>query len=453
MLKVTSDELTEILNTGKLKRPDREYDFVKTSRYYGESKTIVLDNIELTEGFSFRFLPKRHFPVTIYNLVSQYSFALHGSLTGNIRIYGGSFRSLYISVTVEEHIWLLGGSAQTVEISSNEVQSIEIDDFKASTFIFSAVTCDALKISGGTIDVMRTAGPQNHFKIIRFFGGDIKTFLIAFGQIDCLLIRRNIPSSNSISLENVRVNRLEITGTTNYGKLYINQLEPIGDNPTVDIDGSIIGAMDVISTDLSKFNVFVQNSKLVDIFYADTSFPDRVHVKEGTETAKIRELAGIYEQLSIVSAKRGDKYNTVRFQALSLGYLLKTLPRFSIDWWMLSIYKVSNNFRLNWLRGVVFTLAVSLLFYVPFVLLIENQIEWGLYGWQKTWDAFTYVFDYRTAQFFEFLNPLHKIDYFVKEGQRVGFWAYLVDYIGRIFVGFGIYQTIQAFRKYGKSGD
>ena len=28
---------------------------------------------------------------------------------------------------------------------------------------------------------------------------------------------------------------------------------------------------------------------------------------------------------------------------------------------------------------------------------------------------------------------------------------YLILFIGRIFIGYGYYQTIQAFRKYGKS--
>jgi hypothetical protein len=48
--------------------------------------------------------------------------------------------------------------------------------------------------------------------------------------------------------------------------------------------------------------------------------------------------------------------------------------------------------------------------------------------------------------FLEFLNPTHKFDYIQEDGLTTRF--YLFDFIGRIFVGYGIYQFIQAFRKY-----
>ena len=35
--------------------------------------------------------------------------------------------------------------------------------------------------------------------------------------------------------------------------------------------------------------------------------------------------------------------------------------------------------------------------------------------------------------------------------QEVSELSYLILFIGRIFIGYGYYQTIQAFRKFGKS--
>jgi len=46
--------------------------------------------------------------------------------------------------------------------------------------------------------------------------------------------------------------------------------------------------------------------------------------------------------------------------------------------------------------------------------------------------------------FFIFLLPTHKItDIFSKPL----WYHYLIDILGRIFVGYGIYQTVAAFRK------
>jgi len=47
-------------------------------------------------------------------------------------------------------------------------------------------------------------------------------------------------------------------------------------------------------------------------------------------------------------------------------------------------------------------------------------------------------------------NPTHQFDYMANTGANYQGWALVVDTLGRIAVGFGIYQTIQAFRKYGR---
>lgn len=453
MLSVTSSELKEIIITGQLTRPEGNLNFLVDNLFYDGKQAVLLDDLEVSENFGVHFDTAISHSIAINNLVTQYSFSLNATIHGSLQIKGGIFKALMIQATVDQYVWVNGGVAQQFSLGICQFKHLHIYNFTTDTLELMNVTCQDLSLEGGKFNSVKLIGPQNDFGAIRLFGGDFKEFLMSYGKVETLLIRRNVPSSSVIALENIRINTLQIIGTTNYGKLYINQLEPVGSNPTVDIDSSIVGNLDIISTDLSLFKVFIQNSKLVDLFYTNTSFPDTIHIKEGSEKEKLRQLIGINEQLSVVATKRGDKYNTVRFQALSLDSMLKTLPRYTTDWWMLYIYKVSNNFRLNWLQGVAFTLAVSLLFYIPFVMLIEDQISWGWYGWQNTWNAFKYVLSYRMEQFFEFLNPLHKIDYFTGENKQAGFGAYLVDYIGRTFVGFGIYQTVQAFRKYGKSGD
>lgn len=97
----------------------------------------------------------------------------------------------------------------------------------------------------------------------------------------------------------------------------------------------------------------------------------------------------------------------------------------------------SNLFGVSWFAGLLFIVTFGGLFYLLSITSLSSHIftispsEWQLS---------------EAKYFFEFLNPTHKIDY-IQEGNLNGnFYAF--DFIGRIFVGYGIYQFIQAFRKY-----
>lgn len=66
--------------------------------------------------------------------------------------------------------------------------------------------------------------------------------------------------------------------------------------------------------------------------------------------------------------------------------------------------------------------------------------------WCLTWTEFDY--------YVQSILPTHSFNYLtdgdnedmVKHELEKGYYA--IDFLGRIFVGYGIYQTIQAFRKY-----
>jgi hypothetical protein len=54
---------------------------------------------------------------------------------------------------------------------------------------------------------------------------------------------------------------------------------------------------------------------------------------------------------------------------------------------------------------------------------------------------------YTVKQFINFLNPAHSINYIDELNPFYGI-PYVFDFLGRIAVGYGIYQTVQAFRKF-----
>ncbi|MDO5970791.1 hypothetical protein Q4Q35_13320 [Flavivirga aquimarina] len=66
------------------------------------------------------------------------------------------------------------------------------------------------------------------------------------------------------------------------------------------------------------------------------------------------------------------------------------------------------------------------------------------FGIEKFWTSTQNSVKY----FFNFIIPTHKTNYM--DELKPNNWFYLWDFIGRALVAFGIYQTIQAFRKYKK---
>lgn len=98
--------------------------------------------------------------------------------------------------------------------------------------------------------------------------------------------------------------------------------------------------------------------------------------------------------------------------------------------------KFSNDHNMSWLIGFVFTSSIGFLFF--YLSLISTYcIE---IGWEPK------IFVYYLGLYFQFLSPLHSNELFINEYPNTG--TIILDFFGRIFVGYGIYQTVQAFRKH-----
>jgi hypothetical protein len=104
---------------------------------------------------------------------------------------------------------------------------------------------------------------------------------------------------------------------------------------------------------------------------------------------------------------------------------------------------ISNNFGQSWLRGIVFTLLATLLFFSIFLQCSGKDI---VFEWKS--DAISLT----TKYFLQFLN-IAKWDYspFGIDIQKSYHVGYIILFVGRIFIGYGYYQIIQAFRKFGKN--
>ena len=102
---------------------------------------------------------------------------------------------------------------------------------------------------------------------------------------------------------------------------------------------------------------------------------------------------------------------------------------------------ISNDFKRSFWFAFWFIVGFSIfLFY--FSVIATSKYEFD--GNSNELDMFIPVF-------FEFLNPVHSPDYLLQHGfntNDLGLGYYLIDFLGRIAIGYGIYQFIQAFRKF-----
>lgn len=102
--------------------------------------------------------------------------------------------------------------------------------------------------------------------------------------------------------------------------------------------------------------------------------------------------------------------------------------------------KNSNNFGTNWFIGLNFTTLVALITYVVISLLSSNVIlQFDAEGVGNFLKGLVKIINVTEWNDITFL------------GQELTNWQYILLFIGRIFIGYGYYQTIQAFRKFGKS--
>lgn len=104
----------------------------------------------------------------------------------------------------------------------------------------------------------------------------------------------------------------------------------------------------------------------------------------------------------------------------------------------------TNSFGRYWIQGMVTTLLIGLFFFQ----LSYNAVHPDgcfIFGCEYSLDSFHY------EEFFTFLNPAHETRIFTKlDLNDYNKPYYIFEFLGRIFVSIGIYQIIQAFRKFKK---
>ncbi|GEC72228.1 Pentapeptide repeat-containing protein [Flavobacterium flevense] len=205
------------------------------------------------------------------------------------------------------------------------------------------------------------------------------------------------------------------------------------------------------SLDISRANFWCKlNFWSVNINYIPTEIwlyqTDEIRQSQNTNNEKAyKVLRETYRIIKDVFYKEGNNIEAISFymrEMSAYGNELKVDNRKNKIEERTSLFfnKISNNFGTSWARGLLFVFVITVIFYSLFLTFLWDEIYY-----LPTHKGFASFF----RHFFEFLNiakwdikPFGITDYN---------YSYIVLFIGRIFIGYGYYQTIQAFRKYGKS--
>lgn len=208
------------------------------------------------------------------------------------------------------------------------------------------------------------------------------------------------------------------------------------------IQDSISGELNFINTDVNKFReIVIANSNIEKVNFVD--YPKRIcsyssdpRVGYGIEDrSKNRDnLKSIYNQLKQIAKRKGDIDASIKYQSLEYKQLLLSKTIISFDKLLLLLNWTSNNYGKSWFRGILFTFTIS---FSLFLLYINNlEVSHENINYFEDYVLFFTSFPKLQLERFSELNNSWNVS--------------LIIWLSRIFISYGIYQTVAAFRKYGK---
>lgn len=140
-----------------------------------------------------------------------------------------------------------------------------------------------------------------------------------------------------------------------------------------------------------------------------------------------------YNQFRLLAERNGDTDKSVEYRSLELNYLRRTKSNVA-DRMLLLLNEVSNWHGRNWLLGVFFTLIAGIISFAAYKASLRIFVFCD-FNWPA--DYIRYIATY----------PKLQLDGY---DANANFLTDLARIFGVIFMGYGIFQTISAFRKYSK---
>ncbi len=291
-----------------------------------------------------------------------------------------------------------------------------------------------------------------------------------------LRIKGEIERDGRLVLKYLSINQFLIKDLFNEGKIsiielkssgrYINQvkheddLQEIDANPSkIAFENSALGSISFFNCSFNSFDeVIVKDSRIDEIITSNQHVPvsdeKEIFTNENHEKDP-QYLEELYNQLYLAMQKQGNRTQEIKYYTEYLEWhrlnkvnTLKARPFLNLllkqDWYTptaLWFHKKTSSYGTNWIRSFLILLLIGLLLYFAYSISlpeIEFRIE------LLTLESVLFHFKFYTR----FLLPTH--DFILIKNTSPTGWSALWDILGRIVIGFLIYQTIAAFRRFGR---
>lgn len=198
-------------------------------------------------------------------------------------------------------------------------------------------------------------------------------------------------------------------------------------------------------------NITIQDSNLEQIIFGKATVTGSINIENVKTDFDCREsITKVKHEFS----KRGDIINALSYRSSEMAKyrseLWADIKKWKLekitDLFLLGLNTVSNNNGRWWLLGLGFTIGVSFLFYSLFSLSMGYSV-WSvnINNWVICDPNY-----WKNVLGFLWLPNLEGFKELTDTKLNASLWSYVWFIIGKIAVAYGIYQTISAFRKYGK---
>jgi hypothetical protein len=208
----------------------------------------------------------------------------------------------------------------------------------------------------------------------------------------------------------------------------------------------------IISGELQPFDLAFEFTKYVTEYIGNDDDKFRKYIHLENKIPLINKVA-TFQVLKNTYAKQSNHIDeiTMRQQEKKAYSQLTQFRKLDKNWtkntsgdrFILWLNRWSNNYKSDFRNGILFTSSVAIIFLLLTLTTTEEFWNHICFNCEIDWS----VIGYTVKQFINFLNPAHSINYIDELYPFYGI-PYVFDFLGRIAVGYGIYQTVQAFRKF-----
>jgi hypothetical protein len=196
--------------------------------------------------------------------------------------------------------------------------------------------------------------------------------------------------------------------------------------------------------------------------FSATKFPSKIealsniHYPDKKEDNYFDSQYENYKQLKTALNNQGNQIQALEMHQKMYDAIEKSKNLKSQDKFILFLNRISNKHGTSIKHAFWIILGLIFVFYIAYCLgLSQAPYEFGWKGWNSFYIAISesFVFLLDNLKCMTILaNPAHRINDLidVNNNKSLSTFSYAISFFSRIFIGWGYYQFVSAFRKFGK---